>query len=368
MRDVAALKQRKILSTQGRRVAAADLQRDHLADLLRVHPAQGRPGFREGNFQGALRRSNSTRCAAGCWRKADAKCADQGCQPWRRPCHLCRATARRAATTRARAATTPAPRTTRLHAADHDTTGACTRASRCNRGLACREFIDAVRRSRTRTSRASTTSPAAAPATGCADRRRAGLIPERGLLRPAGSAQVPGHRLVRKPGEFDYFVEPDVFMTFRPCALLFNPVFADYSRPMAPAAEASRLDACRAAGAPVLVHGRLAHRHPRTACGLWRRHRRRPASCATAFMGLPQAGPAGRPHCSRALSPSVSPSTEAHDAAARYNIDTYQSTYFVTTPSTAVRGHRARLHADLPRGAGAADNRRRHGAPGERQF
>ena len=55
--SVAELKKRKILiDGKAGRAAAADLQREPArADLLRVHPAQGRPGLRRRQLQGAVR-------------------------------------------------------------------------------------------------------------------------------------------------------------------------------------------------------------------------------------------------------------------------------------------------------------------------
>ena len=76
--------------------------------------------------------------------------------------------------------------------------------------------------------------------------RRAGADPRGGLLRAAGDARFPVTDWIRKPEEFDYVVEPDVFHDlFGHVPLLFNPVFADYMQAYgAGGLKASRLDAC----------------------------------------------------------------------------------------------------------------------------
>jgi phenylalanine-4-hydroxylase len=56
-----------------------------------------------------------------------------------------------------------------------------------------------------------------------------GLIPELAFFKLLASRRFPVTVWLRKPEEFDYIVEPDVFHDlFGHVPLLFNPVFADY--------------------------------------------------------------------------------------------------------------------------------------------
>jgi len=115
-------------------------------------------------------------------------------------------------------------------------------------GLACDEFIDAVRHlgaphqipcfedlSAT-LYRATRWEVVAVP----------GLIPEEAFFALLAKRKFPVTGWIRKPEEFDYVVEPDVFHDlFGHVPLLFNPVFADYMQAYgAGGLKASRLDAC----------------------------------------------------------------------------------------------------------------------------
>ena len=75
---------------------------------------------------------------------------------------------------------------------------------------------------------------------------RAGADPGGSLLHAAGRTRFPVTDWIRKPEEFDYVVEPDVFHDlFGHVPLLFNPMFADYMQAYgAGGLKASRLDAC----------------------------------------------------------------------------------------------------------------------------
>lgn len=56
-----------------------------------------------------------------------------------------------------------------------------------------------------------------------------GLIPERPFFELLANRRFPVTDWIRKPEEFDYVVEPDVFHDlFGHVPLLFDPVFADY--------------------------------------------------------------------------------------------------------------------------------------------
>ena len=73
-----------------------------------------------------------------------------------------------------------------------------------------------------------------------------GLIPEEAFFALLAKRRFPVTGWIRKPEEFDYIVEPDVFHDlFGHVPLLFNPVFADYMQAYgAGGLKASRLDAC----------------------------------------------------------------------------------------------------------------------------
>jgi phenylalanine-4-hydroxylase len=73
-----------------------------------------------------------------------------------------------------------------------------------------------------------------------------GLIPEEAFFALLAQRRFPVTEWLRKPEEFDYVVEPDVFHDlFGHVPLLFNPSFADYMQAYgAGGLKASRLDAC----------------------------------------------------------------------------------------------------------------------------
>jgi phenylalanine-4-hydroxylase len=115
-------------------------------------------------------------------------------------------------------------------------------------GLACEEFIEAVQHlgapheiprfdelSR-KLYRATRWEVVAVP----------GLIPEEAFFGLLAARKFPVTEWLRKPEEFDYIVEPDVFHDlFGHVPLLFNPLFADYMQAYgAGGLKASRLDAC----------------------------------------------------------------------------------------------------------------------------
>lgn len=73
-----------------------------------------------------------------------------------------------------------------------------------------------------------------------------GLIPEEAFFALLNSRKFPVTHWLRKPEEFDYIVEPDVFHDlFGHVPLLFNPWFADYMQAYgAGGLKASRLGSC----------------------------------------------------------------------------------------------------------------------------
>ena len=122
------------------------------------------------------------------------------------------------------------------------------RQSRQLEGLACREFINAV---------AQLGEPAQIPRFDDVSERlyRAtqwqivavpGLIPEENFFSLLSQRKFPVTEWIRKPEEFDYVVEPDVFHDlYGHVPLLFNPVFADYMQAYGVGGlKASRLEAC----------------------------------------------------------------------------------------------------------------------------
>jgi phenylalanine-4-hydroxylase len=115
-------------------------------------------------------------------------------------------------------------------------------------GLACEEFIQAVQQlgAPERIPRFDDVNERLAEATGWEITAVPGLIPEEAFFALLAARRFPVTDWIRKPEEFDYVVEPDVFHDlFGHVPLLFNPVFADYMQAYgAGGLKASRLDAC----------------------------------------------------------------------------------------------------------------------------
>lgn len=115
-------------------------------------------------------------------------------------------------------------------------------------GLACDEFIDAVRHlgEPAHIPRFDQLSETLHARTGWEVVAVPGLIPEEAFFSLLARRKFPVTGWIRRPEEFDYVVEPDVFHDlFGHVPLLFNPVFADYMQAYgAGGLKASRLDAC----------------------------------------------------------------------------------------------------------------------------
>jgi len=115
-------------------------------------------------------------------------------------------------------------------------------------GLACDEFIAAVRQlgAPERIPRFDDISERLHRATGWQIVCVPGLIPEEAFFALLAARKFPVTDWIRKPEEFDYVVEPDVFHDlFGHVPLLFDPSFADYMQAYgAGGLKASRLDAC----------------------------------------------------------------------------------------------------------------------------
>jgi len=117
-------------------------------------------------------------------------------------------------------------------AADHDTYRRLyERQTVLLPGLACKEFIEALPSLgvKDRIPRFEEINERLKPATGWELVAVPGLIPERPFFDLLAHRRFPVTDWIRKPEEFDYIVEPDVFHDlFGHVPLLFNPVFADY--------------------------------------------------------------------------------------------------------------------------------------------
>ena len=115
-------------------------------------------------------------------------------------------------------------------------------------GLACNEFIAAVRNlgQPDRIPRFDALSEKLMRATGWEVVAVPGLIPEEAFFSLLSKRRFPVTGWIRKPEEFDYVVEPDVFHDlFGHVPLLFDPMFANYMQAYgAGGLKASRLDAC----------------------------------------------------------------------------------------------------------------------------
>jgi phenylalanine-4-hydroxylase len=115
-------------------------------------------------------------------------------------------------------------------------------------GLACDEFIDAIGQlgSPAQIPRFDALSERLQRATGWQVVAVPGLIPEEAFFSLLSQRRFPVTGWIRKPEEFDYVVEPDVFHDlFGHVPLLFNPMFADYMQAYgAGGLKASRLESC----------------------------------------------------------------------------------------------------------------------------
>jgi len=132
---------------------------------------------------------------------------------------------------------------------DHDTYRRLyTRQTQQLSGLACEEFIAAVQQlgAPEHIPHFDAISERLVKATGWQIVGVPGLIPEEAFFSLLAARKFPVTDWIRKPEEFDYVVEPDVFHDlFGHVPLLFNPVFADYMQAYgAGGMKASHLDAC----------------------------------------------------------------------------------------------------------------------------
>ena len=133
--------------------------------------------------------------------------------------------------------------------ADHDTYRRLVeRQSALLPGLACDAFIDALPSlgARDHIPRFEEINERLKPTTGWELVAVPGLIPERPFFELLAHRRFPVTDWIRKPEEFDYIVEPDVFHDlFGHVPLLFNPEFADHMQEYGKGGlKAHRLDAC----------------------------------------------------------------------------------------------------------------------------
>ncbi len=134
-------------------------------------------------------------------------------------------------------------------AADHETYRRLyTRQLQQLPGLACDEFVQAVQQlgAPDRIPPFDAISERLLGATGWQVVAVPGLIPEEAFFSLLADRRFPVTDWIRKPAEFDYVVEPDIFHDlFGHVPLLFNPMFAHYMQAYgAGGMKASRLDAC----------------------------------------------------------------------------------------------------------------------------
>jgi phenylalanine-4-hydroxylase len=134
-------------------------------------------------------------------------------------------------------------------AADHDTYRRLLERQSAQIGrYACREFVEAVQHlgADDRIPRFDDINQRLAKASGWQIVAVPGLIPEEAFFALLASRRFPVTDWIRKPEEFDYVVEPDVFHDlFGHVPLLFNPTFADYMQAYgAGGLKASRQGAC----------------------------------------------------------------------------------------------------------------------------
>lgn len=115
-------------------------------------------------------------------------------------------------------------------------------------GLACDEFIEALQHlgEIDRIPRFDALSERLHQATGWQVVGVPGLIPEAAFFALLAQRLFPVTDWIRRPEEFDYVVEPDVFHDlFGHVPLLFNPVFADYMQTYGLGGlKADAMDAC----------------------------------------------------------------------------------------------------------------------------
>jgi phenylalanine-4-hydroxylase len=144
-----------------------------------------------------------------------------------------------------------------------------------------------------------------------------GLIPEVPFFTLLANRKFPVTDWIRKPEEFDYIVEPDVFHDlFGHVPLLFNPVFADHMQEYGKGGlKAHRLDACELLSRLywyTIEFGLI----------------RQPDGLRAYGAGILSSG-GELQHSVRSTQPQRLPLDIERVMRTRYKIDSYQQTYFV---------------------------------------
>ena len=205
-------------------------------------------------------------------------------------------------------------------AADHQTYRALyERQSKLLPGLACDEFIAALPSlgASTHIPRFDDINARLKKATGWEVVAVPGLIPEVPFFTLLANRKFPVTDWIRKPDEFDYIVEPDVFHDlFGHVPLLFNPVFADHMQAYgAGGLKAHGLGACE----------QLARLYWYTIeFGLMRQHGNIRAYGAGILSSSGELV-----HAVKSAEPRRIALDLLRCMRTRYNIDSYQQTYFV---------------------------------------
>ena len=204
--------------------------------------------------------------------------------------------------------------------ADHETYRLLyERQSKLLSGLACDEFNAALPSlgASTHIPRFEDINERLYPATGWEVVAVPGLIPEVPFFTLLANRKFPVTDWIRQPEEFDYIVEPDVFHDlFGHVPLLFNPVFADHMQAYgAGGLKAHGLGACE----------QLARLYWYTIeFGLMQQ----PNGLRAYGAGILSSS-GELVHAIKSAEPKRAPLDLLHCMRTRYNIDSYQSTYFV---------------------------------------
>ena len=208
--------------------------------------------------------------------------------------------------------------------ADHDTYRLLyDRQSKLLPGLACDEFIAALPSlgASSHIPRFDDINDRLTKATGWQVVAVPGLIPEVPFFTLLANRKFPVTDWIRKPEEFDYIVEPDVFHDlFGHVPLLFNPVFADHMQAYgAGGLKAHRLGACE----------QLARLYWYTIeFGLMQQSNGRGSELRAYGAGILSSS-GELVHAVKSANPHRIALDLLRCMRTRYNIDSYQQTYFV---------------------------------------
>ena len=207
---------------------------------------------------------------------------------------------------------------------DHDTYRRLyARQSKLLPGLACDEFIAALPclGAATRIPRFADINERLVKATGWQIVAVPGLIPEVPFFTLLANRKFPVTDWIRKPEEFDYIVEPDIFHDlFGHVPLLFDPVFAEHMQAYgAGGLKAHNLGACE----------QLARLYWYTIeFGLMQQKGEQHSQLRAYGAGILSSS-GELVHAIKSAEPRRTPLDLLRCMRTRYNIDSYQQTYFV---------------------------------------